>query len=272
MIVFCHIPKTAGMAVKHVLKSHYGTRFVSSTTWGKARAMTTAQDLKHELLAYPRAEVIGGHGMRPFVDYGERGRDFRWFTILRDPQARLVSHYVYDLENGRAGASFEEWLQTDIANYQVRWIAGEPDLAAAKQLLDEKFAFVGLQEHFRESLVLLNRALFDDTLRLASEQRVNVTRSKDVKEQVRLVMEQHPELVTAATSLDDELYAFARDRFWEPAVAEVGGGEALEALVTECYDETLPDEGRTRRRVHELHRNGIYKPVLWIARALGARR
>ncbi|MDF1700390.1 MAG: sulfotransferase family 2 domain-containing protein [Planctomycetota bacterium] len=270
MIVFCHIPKTAGMAVKHVLKSNFGTRFVSSTTWGKARAMTTARDLKHELLAYPRAEVIGGHGMRPFVDYGERGRSFRWFTILRDPRARLISHYVYDLENGRAGDSFEAWLRSDVANYQVRWIAGEPDLEAARQLLDERFEVVGFQEDFRASLVLLNQIMFEDRLTLTSERPVNVTRSRETKDRIAAELEAHADLVEAATALDQALYDFARTRFWGPAVERMGAAN-LEDRVERAFGAPAKAGGGVRRFLYELHRNGVYKPVLWCAKALGAR-
>ncbi|MDA1194544.1 MAG: sulfotransferase family 2 domain-containing protein [Planctomycetota bacterium] len=270
MIVFCHIPKTAGMAVKHVLKSNLGLRFLSSTTWGKARAATTASDLRYELLLSPRPAAIGGHGMRPFIDYGELGKAFRWITILRDPVARLISHYVYDLENGRAGDSFEAWLQGDIANYQVRWIAGEPDLELAKSLLDTKFVFVGFQEQFRESLVLMNHVAFDDRLRIQSERRVNATRSTDIKARVEQDVREHSELVDLACGLDRQLYALAQAKFWEPQVAALGS-EVLAERLRAAFDSSDADHGKTRRMIHELHRNVIYKPALWCAKAFGVR-
>lgn len=270
MIVFCHIPKTAGMAVKHVLKSRYGLRFLSSTTWGKSRPATTEADLRHELLAYPGARAIGGHGMRPFVDYGARGEGFRWFTILRDARSRLISHYVYDLEHGRAPDSFEAWLASDVANYQVRWIAGEEDLGAAKALLDAKFEFVGFQEHFRESLVLLNHALFEDTLPLHVERPVNATRSVDVKDRVRAEMTDHAELVAAAIGLDEELYRFAYDQFWTPAVAAMGE-DALAKRVARGFAAGSPEDGKMNRMLHDLHRSGVYKPLLVAAKVIGAR-
>jgi hypothetical protein len=271
LVVFCHIPKTAGMAVYDVLKANLGVRFLASTTWGKRLPRTTRRDLAIELISYPRVAALAGHGLRPFIDYAEYEERFQWFTYLRDPIQRVISHYVYDRETKKTALAFEDWLTNDMSNYQVRWIAGKEDLAFAKQFLTHRCALVGLQERFNASLILMNRYLFDERLYISDARRVNVTQSTDEKRRLVENLSKYRDIIEETNALDLALYRFAIDEIWPRQVTSFGEDELNRRVQAEFGEQRAQGFGRNSRLVHDLHRNLTYKPTVFLAKALGAR-
>ena len=271
MVVFCHIPKTAGMAVYDILKSNFGLRFLASTTWGKRLPRTTRRDLAIELLTYPKVIALAGHGLRPFVGYAEYNERFQWFTFLRDPIQRVVSHYVYDCETRRTELGFEDWLTNDMSNYQVRWLAGKEDLASAKQFLSERCALIGFQERFNESLVLIKHFLFDEQLVISHARQVNVTRSTADKRRLVERLSEYRDLIEETNALDLALYRFAREELWPRQVARLGADELSRRVEAEFGGRRVTGFGKSSRFIHALHRNLTYKPAIFLAKAFGAR-
>lgn len=103
----------------------------------------------------------------------------RFFTLLRDPVERAISHYYHyrrkttdPIHALAMQSTLTEWVSTrglvEMDNGQTRRLAGEMSLPCgrvtvqmlerAKLNLAEKFTVVGLTERFEESLVLLHRA------------------------------------------------------------------------------------------------------------------
>jgi hypothetical protein len=129
-----------------------------------------------------RARILTGHfplGMRESLpSYLPKERELRFFTFLREPVDRTLSHYYAIRETGRAfglppfpaDATLEDALAGGYLhdNLQTRMLSGLPEpfgevddemLAQAKHNLRDGLAFFGLAERFDESLVLAKQRL-----------------------------------------------------------------------------------------------------------------
>lgn len=60
-----------------------------------SRSIYLYQDLKKDARLFRRLKCITGHGLKPFVDFREYESRLRWFTFLRDPKKRFISHYIH---------------------------------------------------------------------------------------------------------------------------------------------------------------------------------
>src|SRR5690242_21116923 len=102
VVVFNHIPKTAGTTLKYVLCRIYGQdRVMTSQRKGEHRQrLGEASDL---IEAGAASVLIAhtGYGVHEFLPSSHR---YRLFTILRDPVARTVSRYrMAQREEGFSG-------------------------------------------------------------------------------------------------------------------------------------------------------------------------
>jgi len=183
--IFLHIHKTAGMTLRGLCVKnfrqgrHFNTDllYISGANWTACRERV--QNLTPpELASY---KVFKGHmyfGLHENIPVPSR-----YFTFLREPIQRALSHYRVilrrkDLPEGhRIDPSLPNWnlgkeiyLMQSLDNGQTRAIAGtDPDmpfgdcneshLAQAKKNLDTHFDFVGLTEQFDLSLLLMRKAL-----------------------------------------------------------------------------------------------------------------
>ncbi|MEN0019923.1 MAG: sulfotransferase family 2 domain-containing protein [Planctomycetota bacterium] len=182
---FLHIPKTAGTTLRKFLQDRFHKRAVSPHQMLPDLIAHPPSELGSYRL------FCGHHGM-----YVRRvlGRDPVTITVLRDPIARSVSHFrdvktrkdtwLYDRVQPM---SFEEFVMSDLGvtellNLQARYLSYENiaedyfghsalvrrslDEAEAKyrrrELLDigrrrlDEIAYVGIQEQFEASLLLLS--------------------------------------------------------------------------------------------------------------------
>jgi len=172
-------------------------------------------------------QFVGGHvGLAEFQrieskdsqQVDPKGIQFLPFTIMREPNERLVSFWAYlnDIQN--SSRSIESMLNRMLPNSQYRLLAPlgsnledeEATMASIKDSLRSPFALVGLTERFEESLLLLKRrGILEDISFLKHK----VLASK------RPSFEQIPPATQAKISkhnhLDLELYRFAADLFEE---------------------------------------------------------
>jgi len=164
---FVHIEKTAGRTVRAVLLRSFGAGHCEIRTPYDRRAAETddhrvhvdAADLRKVRRIYRGLRGIAGHNVKPYSDLDDEVPGIRYFTFLRDPVRRYLSHYknrarAYDR------ADFDRWASAAWTHdWQTRMIAGERNAQKAIDLLATRVGFVGLTETFDESLLMLGRWL-----------------------------------------------------------------------------------------------------------------
>lgn len=163
LLCFIHVERAGGTTLHAILRRNYPSFLtLTAPTWtNDERTVFTAVQLGALLRTLPFTAGIGGHNVRTYLGY-ERvtDRPVRYLTFLRDPVARYLSHLRYQLEHFPERWDLERLLDEEYFwDFATKRIAGSKDLELAKRRLATDYAFVGLQERFDESLVLLRRAL-----------------------------------------------------------------------------------------------------------------
>lgn len=178
---FLHIPRTAGTTLNAVFENHFAP--------GEILRVYNKEEYEahkyHTPEFFEPIKLITGHLLLDSTDPpGIYGLPVRVLTLLREPVSRLVSEYeflrtwesnhLYALLNEKK-ISFREYLGSAERllfyrgkNFMTRCVSGEPfgdepypekALAVAKKNLEVNFAFVGIQERFIESLLMLGDLL-----------------------------------------------------------------------------------------------------------------
>jgi hypothetical protein len=207
MIVFLHIPKTAGSSFHFVLENNLGVSFCH-TGHTQTRVFNN-QDLTFAKKIFPNLRGIGGHNL--VAPLSLSSPDVFHMTFLREPLSRVLSNYqekvIHRQRRGQRVVGFEEALQTDeeLGNLQVKLMAGSSNLEEAKRYLRE-CQFVGLTEKFDLSMHVLQKSCpfpLDVRYKKSREQSDN---------RIRKQLEADPhamELLRDHNRLDMELYEYA---------------------------------------------------------------
>lgn len=218
--VFCHIPKTGGMTFHHMLRRYFGGSHLEGLP--RSGRVYDALDLKRDLAFMPGLRSLGGHGMRPFVDFGDFSDRLRWYTILRDPVPRTVSNYQHQVEKMGLREDLLTWLaHPHNRNWSVRMLAGGQDLEAAKRALDA-FACVGFMDRYNEFLLLLRERLEWRGFNVTYRRIRNPARAGSVRDRIMGDPETYGDALAEANALDLQLYAYAREVVYPRQVAEYG--------------------------------------------------
>jgi len=199
MLVFLHVPKTAGTTLRSIIMRQYPSA-AGFDTFGNPDAQP---DLS--------AGMLHGH-----IHYGTVP-GARYFTMLRDPIARIVSLYnharykpasnLHDEAMSRTLPDFVDLAGNDGQTRQIAGVIkgpiGPDELELAKRNLDS-CVVVGIQEHFDESLLLFSKRL---------GWRFPLYRSKMVSHQSTDVAPEIRELIASRNQNDMALYAHAKELF-----------------------------------------------------------
>ena len=118
--------------------------------------MFSPADFEFVKTMFPRLRSIVGHNLVDPLRFSVA--DPFYVTFLREPVARVISHYQSSVVRGKNRMTFEESLQQHghLNNWQVKLMAGGENLDKAKRFL-ERCDFIGLTEHFDLSLHVLER-------------------------------------------------------------------------------------------------------------------
>jgi hypothetical protein len=234
VLFFVHVPKTAGTTMRIVLLWLY---WWNQLLWAKGNDYLQDKAAKMSNVDLSRVQLVAGHtrfGMHTVLPFD----NFQYFTILREPVERVLSqcyymaqkptHRLYQViqqENLSTRALLEEGY-ISIHNVQTYWISGAdisyfrdgtyyPDIIAqAKQNIDQYFTFVGLNEHFDESLVMLKHLMGWKRYPIYAQKNVTGTRRKQDKETEETVA-----TIRRFNQMDLELYDYAAKYFHQQLAA-----------------------------------------------------
>jgi Sulfotransferase family len=228
VLIFLHLPKTAGSTVVRLLEREYGSDAVLSlydSTFGDEFSELAADRAA-------RTRAIAGHfyfGVHEHVP-----GPCRYFTFLREPIERIVSHYhfvrrqpkhyLYEAATSMSIGGYVEFCgAAEPNNDQTRLLAGREtaslDGACSPEMLPvaernlDRHCVVGLTDEFDRSLLLLAHAF---GWRRPYYVKQNVSgrdrRREELDDETRGA-------IVARNSLDIELYRYGRELF-ERQVAE----------------------------------------------------
>ena len=156
LIVFIHVPKTAGSSFRAAAEAYFGSSSVERD-YGTQGQYTT--NIVHETVYSNRIEalptameqastrMLAGHFSATKYLQLFMGR-VRWCTFLRDPVQRVISEHRHLVERKSYQQSLEYFCNTEAeCNKQTRMLRG---------IDDENLYFVGIVEYFRESISSFN--------------------------------------------------------------------------------------------------------------------
>lgn len=159
LLAFIHIEKTAGTAVHaYISRNLLGYHPIQSHAFSTENddsedSYLTADELSKICQFYPLLSGIGGHSLRSNVDYGNERLSVKYFTFLRDPVSRALSHFHYHREVMKIDWTLDDFLADgSYNNLMCRRICGAEDADAAIAELKTRYYSVGLMEHFDESM------------------------------------------------------------------------------------------------------------------------
>ena len=215
MLLFLHIPKTAGSTFQFILENTFGVNACHSNH--SKKKIFTRDDLTFARKLFPNMKSLAGHNLVDPLSLG--ATDAFHLTFLREPVARVFSYYQDHLLSGNK-ISFEDFLRGDIGldNLHVRLMTGEQNLDKAKKYL-ERCDFVGLTEKFDLSLHVLQK-LSPLPLNLNYKRRRSAPSDevkKKLESDLRMV-----ELALAHNQLDLQLYDFAVKEIFPRHYARAG--------------------------------------------------
>jgi hypothetical protein len=172
IVVFNHIPKTAGTTLRFILTQNYSpdeTLFVDNY-WDQPAMRRAIEDNERRR----QLKLVYGHHAYAFAQVYKGPVNL--ITFLREPFSRLVSHYHYaqrveeDKNHKYSSLSLEDFARaTQMDDYQARQLVFpmSKDLIPktlemrgtlfkiAMDHLRERVSFSGIVEHFDESVVML---------------------------------------------------------------------------------------------------------------------
>jgi hypothetical protein len=254
MLAHVHIEKTAGQTIRAILRKNFGPDHCDLFNDGG----DPQREWKWTARCYPRLRSIAGHAVGPTPAFERYFRGARYYTFVREPLRRCISHYQFVLQAGVRCGPFREWVQSN-ADHQTRMIAGEPDADKAIEMLQTKFGFVGLVERFNESLLLWRRWTGLPQIRIGYRS-VNVARCNGVRAKVfsdvsnrALIRELHQQDAKLYRYVVEELYPRQVAAYGEPLDEDVRSfAQALAGGTNLSWAGLL---GKAKR-------NLIYKPVI----------
>ena len=180
MLAFVHMYKSGGKTLRSILRRNFTYRHCDLYGLYGKRTIPDA-DWRWLQTCYPDIVSIGGHDIKPYEQHDVLG-DVQFYTFVRNPVERALSHYQNLIRVVQNPVPFAEWMKLN-ANKQTMMLAGEPSFDKAIEILNKKIKFVGITEKFDESLIMWKKwtCLTDLNIHYLAE---NVAGSSSIKHEV----------------------------------------------------------------------------------------
>ena len=239
IIAYCHIGKVGGKRLQFYLRSYFGLsyRCVASANG----VCFSREELESDLRWNPFIKYVGGHSVRPHVDYGPIADRLVWFSVFRNPLTRVLSHYYQQttFSNFKPNG-LVDWLTKfpNRAHWQIYMIAGENDLSKAKDIVRKKFAFVGLNEHYEQSLFLLKETFGWANFRFADGSSLPQPERSVRFREILQDFEAHRDQIVELLAHEIEFYDFVAERYGQQC--DDYGRENLSHDLNRYFETTRP--------------------------------
>lgn len=243
VVIFMHVPKTAGTSLRHIVQSQFQPNNVFEFYNLKTLPPKVRKGIeKYNNLSEAQQKAIkfvSGHvgfGLHEFLS-----RPCTYITVLRDPVERVISYYYFLLRNQNIivkDKTLSEFVQTfgGVHNSMTCYLSGltlqaqlqdssidlksqqfaQETLEKAKINLENHFKVVGFVDRFDETCILLKKILGWNIP--AFYTRKNVAKNSNV---TREISPETLSLIHKFNQLDIQLYSYAREKF-EDAIAQQG--------------------------------------------------
>lgn len=225
LLIFVHIPKTAGTTVRGIINRQYGKHCYEITKTNISHLLSLPQCEKDDI------KVLQGHRVFGFHKYFTL--EATYITMLRDPVERVISSYYYNLLGLNASSNeihekiiknnytlkdyVHNGISPNIENHHVRLLSGNIDiphisctiemLKTAKKNIDEQFELVGITEYFDEFLIML---MLELGWKFPFYWKRNVTHNRPRKEDID---KETLKVIEKYNQLDIDLYQYAKEKF-----------------------------------------------------------
>lgn len=218
-LIFLHLPKNAGTSMNSILKKNYSSDEIYEVRFNVDRSGNLEEFKGMPQDDRDKIKFLSGHfnfGLHTYFS-----NPFQYVSMMRHPVERTVSFYNYikRKENHRLKdvvkdksliECVREVKDFDVVNGQARKLSGTDDeslmLEKALENIDNHFAFMGIQEYFEESILLLGHKLNTKVGYLSHLNKAGADHQID---------NQLIEEIEKLNQVDLELYEIMKKRFFE---------------------------------------------------------
>jgi hypothetical protein len=263
LFTFCHIEKCGGTTLIALLRRNLSWRHIDIIPSDKNSNLAHEADIATAMRLNPFVCSITGHGLRPYGEYGAYTERMVWYTILREPIARMCSDYKNDCRARGFVGSLTDWAQfPSTHNFMTRSLSASGELEEAKDVLQNRFAYFGLLDEFDECLGGIRELFLSHPFALnysvqnrAEESSLESRRGTNFGRAIT-----PGDLLAArdANNLDLELWKFARELKHSKSPARVREGREVPVV-----RKNTPMQN-ARLLIHGAIRNFIYKPMVGV--------
>tara|TARA_B100000029_G_scaffold301281_2_gene294200 strand:- start:3625 stop:4458 length:834 start_codon:yes stop_codon:yes gene_type:complete len=226
--IFIHIPKAAGSTLTTILDREYDPSLTYTIEGDIEQSIRKFVSLSSNYR--DKIKLLRGH--IPYGLHRHINRSSKYFTMMRNPEDRIISYYHYVLRSkdhylhdevvgGKMSLNsfIKSQITLELDNDQTRHLSGlfydipfgkitEDILEVAKRNIDKDFLIVGLSEKFDESLLLMKKFL--NWRHLPLYVRKNVTKNRP---ETNTFNSQDLNLIREYNSFDVQLYSYAAKKF-----------------------------------------------------------